>query len=154
MNESFLPLEPHLLKTYDKLFQVLHFDVVDWKYIIYFANRWKLSVIDALLDLNYLDETILSKAVARSFKIPYIPKTKLEFDFSIVTIDNFEDLLSVGAVPLKGYRLALFNPYDDLHGYLGNAFCEREMVISERSAILSALRQHGLRNMHEDFVFM
>ena len=47
-----------------------------------------------------------------------------------------------GAAPLEDYRLAICNPYDD-HSDTYKKFCEREMIVTERSSIIEALRKHG-----------
>jgi hypothetical protein len=130
-----------------KLFEVLSYEVkidkVDWIIVTKFAENWKLSVADALLDLYYVDESTLARGLARSHNLPYIPASQLRFDFSEVSLENFDDLMSVGAAPLEEYRLAICNPYDDHRGYLDNKFCEREMIVTERSSIIEALRKQG-----------
>ena len=136
------------------LFEALHheikLDTTDWTVASRYAEKWKLSVADALLDLNYIDESSLARALARSHNLPYIPNSELLYDFSEVSLENFDDLMSVGAAPLTEHRLAICNPYDDHHGYLDNKFCEREMIVTERSAIIDALRKHGLTEWIEE----
>jgi hypothetical protein len=104
-------------------------------------------VADALLDLNYLDEVHLAKALAKANNLPYKGGHSLKYDFSELTFEMFEDLLSVGAVPLENHKLAICNPYDDHRGYLDKHLCEREMVVTERSAVMNALRQKALNNL-------
>ncbi len=132
---------PHL---FEALSQEIKLDKVDWIIVTKYAETWKLSVADSLLDLNYLDETTLARCLARSHNLPYIPSVSLKYDFSEVSLENFDDLMSVGAAPLDEDRLAICNPYDDHRGYLDSKFCEREMIVTERSAIIEALRKHGL----------
>ncbi|WP_186645668.1 hypothetical protein [Fluviispira vulneris] len=138
---------PHL---FEALSNEIRIDRVDWIIVTKYAESWKLSVADALLDLNYVDESSLARCLARSHNLPYIPSHQLKYDFSEVSLENFDDLMSVGAAPLSEYRLAICNPYDDHRGYLDNKFCEREMIVTERSAIIDALRKHGLHEWLED----
>ncbi len=133
-----------LQNLFEALQKEIKLDKIDWSFATRYAEKWKLSVADALLDLNYIDESTLARALARSHNLPYIPATELKYDFSEVSLENFDDLMSVGAAPLTEYRLAICNPYDDHHGYLDGKFCEREMIVTERSAIIDALRQQGL----------
>ena len=136
------------------LFEALHHEIkldkTDWIFATRYAEKWKLAVADALLDLNYVDESTLARALARSHNLPYIPGVELQYDFSEVSLENFDDLMSVGAAPLTEHRLAICNPYDDHHGYLDSKFCEREMIVTERSAIIDALRKHGLTEWIEE----
>ncbi|KAB8031744.1 hypothetical protein [Fluviispira multicolorata] len=138
---------PHL---FEALSNEIRIDRVDWIIVTKYAESWKLSVADALLDLNYVDESTLARCLARSHNLPYIPSQQLKYDFSEVSLENFDDLMSVGAAPLSEHRLAICNPYDDHRGYLDNKFCEREMIVTERSAIIDALRKHGLNEWIED----
>ncbi|MBX9704015.1 MAG: hypothetical protein K2X39_07655 [Silvanigrellaceae bacterium] len=139
-----------LLPTlYENLHKAIRIDPIDWMMVSRDAEKWKLSVGDALLELNYLDETTLAISLAQANNMSYIPCQQLKFDFSEVTLENFNDFILVGAAPLKGFRLAICNPYDDHHGYLDNKFCEREMVVTEKSAIMETLRKQGLKNWME-----
>lgn len=146
MNNSSLIL-PNL---YEVLNYEIKIDRVDWSIVTKFAENWKLSVADALLDLSYIDESTLARCLARSHNLPYIPSIQLKYDFSEVSLENFDDLMSVGAAPLEEYRLAICNPYDDHRGYLDNKFCEREMIVTERSSIIEALRKHGFNEWIDD----
>ncbi|KAB8039754.1 hypothetical protein GCL60_05685 [Silvanigrella paludirubra] len=146
MNNSSLIL-PNL---YEVLNYEIKIDKIDWSIVTKFAENWKLSVADALLDLNYIDESTLARCLARSHNLPYIPSNQLKYDFSEVSLENFDDLMSVGAAPLEEYRLAICNPYDDHRGYLDNKFCEREMIVTERSSIIEALRKHGFNEWIDD----
>jgi hypothetical protein len=119
-------------------------DRVDWYLACQFAERWKLSIADALLDLRFVDETTLAKALAKANNLSYLAGSELQFDFSEVDFESFQDLLSAGAAPLDGERLAICNPYDDLRGNLGNRLCQREWVVTERSILFDALRRQGL----------
>lgn len=139
-----------LPQLYEVLTHEIKIDRVDWTIVTKFAENWKLSVADALLDLSYIDESALARCLARSHNLPYIPSTQLKFDFSEVSLENFDDLMSVGAAPLEEYRLAICNPYDDHRGYLDNKFCEREMIVTERSSIIDALRKHGFHEWIDD----
>ena len=136
-----------------QLFEILHtetqIDLIDWHMVTCYAEKWKMSVADALLELSYVDETTLAKALASSFHLPYIPGDQLHYDFSQVSLENFNDMMSVIAIPLEDARLAISNPYDDHRGYLEKKFCEREMVVSERSAIIEALRKQGIEEQGE-----
>jgi len=133
-----------------ELFDVLHeevkIDKTDWTVVTRFAEEWKISVADALLELNYVDEVALAKSLSKANHLPYVPGDFLKFDFSSIHIENFDDLVIVGAIPIHDFRLAISNPYDDHRGFLGNEFCLREMVVTERSSIMNALRQQGLRD--------
>lgn len=146
MNNSTLIL-PHL---FEALHNEIKIDRVDWTIVTHFAENWKLSVADALLDLSYIDESTLARCLARSHNLPYLPASQLKFDFSEVSLENFDDLMSVGAAPLAEYRLAICNPYDDHRGYLDKKFCEREMIVTERSSIIEALRKHGFNEWIEE----
>ena len=148
MNNTTLIL-PHL---YDALHQEIKIDKIDWTIVTRFAENWKLSVADALLDLSYIDESTLARCLARSHNLPYLPGSQLKFDFSEVSLENFDDLMSVGAAPLEEHRLAICNPYDDHRGYLGKKFCEREMIVTERSSIIEALRKHGFNEWIDEEV--
>jgi hypothetical protein len=139
-----------LPRLFDALSHEIKIDRFDWIVVTQFAEKWKLSVADALLDLNYVDESTLARSLARSHHLPYIPCAQLTYDFSEVSLENFDDLMSVGAAPLAEHRLAICNPYDDHHGYLDKKFCEREMIVTERSAILDALRKHGVAEQKEE----
>lgn len=145
MAQSFI-----LQNLFNALHHDIHIDKTDWTYATRYAEKWKLSVADAILDLNYTDETTLARALARSHNLPYIPGSELMYDFSEVSLENFDDLMSVGAAPLTEHRLAICNPYDDHHGYLDSKFCEREMIVTERSVITDALRKHGLTEWIEE----
>lgn len=139
-----------LQSLFDALTQEIKIDKTDWFIITRYAEKWKLAVADALLDLNFVDESTLARALARAHNLPYIPGTDLVYDFSEVSLENYDDLMGVGAAPLVESRLAICNPYDDHRGYLDSKFCEREMIITERTAILEALRKHGLNDWLEE----
>jgi hypothetical protein len=146
------PLSSSLLlrELYEILQETVGIDKVDWHIVCRYAARWKLSVADALLDLNYLDESSLAKALAKANNLIYVPSHELIYSFAEVSLENFDDLMSVGAAPLAEKKLAICNPYDDLRGFLGNKFCEREMIVTERSAIINALRKYGLKEWEEE----
>lgn len=133
-----------LHQFFEVLSEMIEIDQVDWQIANRFAMRWKMSVADALLDLNYVDETTLAKALATANNLTYIQGSLLTCDFRETDFDTFDDLLNVGAVPLLEDRLAIFNPYDDLRGNLGARLCDREMVVTERSYVFDALRKQGL----------
>lgn len=139
-----------LKNLFDALHHEMAIDKTDWSFVTHYAGKWKLSVADALLDLFYVDESTLARALARSHNLAYLPGSELTYDFAGIGLDSFDDLMSVGAAPLTGHRLAICNPYDDHHGYLDGTLCEREMVVTERSAILDALRKYGLAEWAED----
>ncbi len=134
-----------LQNLFNILKEDIKIDTTDWIFVSNFAEKWKLSIADVLLDLNYVTETTLAKALAQAHNLPYIPSHELSFDFTQMSIESFDDLLSVCAAPLTQFRLAISNPYDDHHGYLDYKFCKREMIVSERSAIIEALRSYGMR---------
>jgi hypothetical protein len=134
-----------LPELFDALRSHNSIDEVDWLLVTRFAEKWKLSIADALLDLHIVDETMLARALAKAHHITYIPHTELECDFTEIDFETFEDLLSVGAAPLTGFKLAICNPYDDHRGNLGNRLCQREMVVTERSHLFEALRNQGMR---------
>ena len=119
-------------------------DATDCHFAVRFAEEWRLSLAEALLDLHYVDETTLAKVLAKTFEIPYVPGAQLNCDFGDVDYESFDDLLRVGALPLLEHRLAIFNPYEDLRGNLGKGFCERDMVVTERSVIFDLLRKQSL----------
>lgn len=135
-----------LPELYAAIRSVTSIDEVDWHVATQFAERWKLSIADALLDLHFVDEDILAQALAQANQCSYLAANQLEPDFSEVDLDSFDDLVSVGALPLKGARLAVCNPYDDLRGNLGNRMCEREIVVSERTGIYDILRRQSLED--------
>ena len=70
---------PHL---FEALSNEIRIDRVDWIIVTKYAESWKLSVADALLDLNYVDESSLARCLARSHNLPYIPSYQLKYDFS------------------------------------------------------------------------
>lgn len=131
-------------ELFEALSQATSLDSVDWNYAAQFARRWKLSIADALLDLNYVDETNLARALAKAHNLTYLPGQLLKTDFAGVDLEAFDDLLTVGAVPLIDERLAICNPYDDLRGNLGKWLCQREMVVTERSHLFDVLRRRSL----------
>lgn len=133
-----------LPELFESLEQMTQIDVVDWSLACSFAEHWKLAVGDALLDLKFVDETTLAKALAKAHNIPYLSGSELVCDFSDIDFETFQDLLSVGAAPLQDNRLAICNPYDDLRGNLGPRLCQREWVVTERSVLFEALRKQGL----------
>lgn len=138
-----------LPEFFEALAVLTDLDPIDWSLACRFASRWKLSIADALLDLNFVDETSLAKALAHAHSLEYLPWSELHCDFSEIDFEMFQDLLSVGAAMLGDGRLAICNPYDDLRGNLGKRLCQREMVVTERSHLYDALRQQGLSNWLE-----
>jgi hypothetical protein len=136
-----------------ELFEVLSeqelLDEVDWTMASRFAERWKISVADALVDLNLIEESTLAKALAEAHHLDYLPHARLDVDLSDVSYEDYEDLVSVGAAPLMEGRLAICNPYDDLRGYLGNRMCARHMIVTERSGLYEALRRSGAQKWLE-----
>lgn len=133
-----------LPELFEAVGQMTSIDSVDWHLATRFAQRWRLSIADALLDLRYVDETILARALAKAHNLAYLPGTHLKCDFAGIDLEAFDDLLSVGAVPLADDRLAICNPYEDLRGNLGKWLCQREMVVTERSYLFEALRKRSL----------
>lgn len=133
-----------LPELYATLSQSADLDLVDWKMSTQYAETWKLSVVDALLDLHFVNETILAKCLAHASNLTYHPGSLLIFDFSGVGFEFFDDLMSVGAAPLENQKLAICNPYEDLHGLLDVTLCQRELIVSERSTIIDALRNYAL----------
>ena len=129
---------------YNSLKKETELDHIDWQYLLKFSRKWKFSIVDALLDLNYINEIQLAKILSELHKTPYIASNEISIDYQAINLDNFDDLITVGAIPIKKFKLVICNPYDDHHGYLGNHFCEREMAITERSAIMANLRTKGL----------
>ena len=142
MNSS--PPNHVLPELFDALQSFILFDTCDWHYATRFAEKWKLSVADAMLDLHFVDETTLAKALARAHNLNYLSGTYLKCDFKDIDFECFNDLLSVGAAPLEDNRLAICNPYDDHRGNLGNRLCQREMVVTERSHLYETLRRQSL----------
>lgn len=133
-----------LQNLYERLSTEAGIDEVDWKIALKFAQKWKLSVADALIEMNFVDESTLAKCLAHVHNFSYERGEELKYDFSNISSENFDDLLSVGAAPLVDSKLAICNPYDDHRGYLSSKLCEREMVVTERSSVLNALRQYRL----------
>ncbi len=133
-----------LPELFEALEQMTQIDAVDWDLACSFAEHWKMSVGDALLDLRFVDETTLAKAMATAHNINYLSGSELVCDFSDTDFETFQDLMSVGAAPLQDARLAICNPYDDLRGNLGHKLCQREWVVTERSVLFEALRRQGL----------
>jgi len=115
-----------------------------------YAEKWKISVADSLLDLCFVDETTLAKALAKSQDLEYLPCKELRADFSNIDYEMFEDLVSVGALPIEDERLAICNPYDDLRGSLGKELCNREMVVTEKSYLFRFLREYGLSDWNDE----
>jgi hypothetical protein len=132
---------PELFEAIGKFVAI---DPTDWHFATRFAEKWKVSVADALLDLHFLDETALAKALAAAHELQYVEGSDLQCDFSEISFEDYDDLLAVGAAPLNENRLAICNPYDDHRGFLGNRLCAREMVVTERSQLYEALRKQGL----------
>ena len=139
-----------LQNLYEALKAEIKIDNTDWAVITSYASKWKISVAEALLDLNIIEESILARCLAISHSLTYIPATNLKFDFSQVSLENYNDLMNVCAVPIIDSKLAVSNPDDDHRGFLGQKFCEREMVVSERSGIMEALRKYGLEGLDEN----
>jgi hypothetical protein len=133
-----------LPELFEALAQMTQLDTVDWALACRFAEHWKMAVGDALLDLKFVDETTLAKALAKAHNIAYLSGSELVCDFSDIDFEAFQDLMSVGAAPLQDQRLAICNPYDDLRGNLGPRLCQREWVVTERSVLFEALRKQGL----------
>ena len=138
MNIKILP------ELYESLSADIGLDSIDWTLATRYAENWKLSVADALLDLGFVNEVSLAQCLAKAHNLMYRAGPQLVFDFSEVGYEHFDDLMNVGAAPLENNRLAICNPYDDFHGLLDKKFCHRELVVSERSAIVDALRNYAL----------
>lgn len=136
--------ELYLSELFEALSEMISIDQTDWKFVTNFATRWKTSIVDVLLDFNIVDETLLAKALARAHGLDYFTGTSLQTDFSGIDVETFDDLLSVGAAPLSGDKLAICNPYDDLRGNLAPWLCNREMVVTERSFLFDALRKRSI----------
>lgn len=134
----------NLQNLYNELQNEARIDKIDWLIATKFAQKWKLSVADALVDLNFVEESTLARCLAAANHLVYIPGSELSYDFSEVSLEHFEDLMNVGAAPLEDSKLAICNPYDDHHGYLDSRYCAREMIVTERSAVIDALRRHRL----------
>ena len=139
----------HLPELFEVLTLQMGIDPVDWGLATRFAERWKISVADALVDLNFVDESRLAKSLAEAHHLDYLPAAKLEVDLSDISYEDYEDLVAVGAAPLNEHKLAICNPYDDHRGYLGNKMCERQMVVTERSGLYAALREAGADKWYE-----
>lgn len=133
-----------LAELFEALSAMTSLDMVDWQYAAQFARRWKMSIADALLELNYVDESVLARALAKAHNLNFLPGTLIKSDFSGIDLETFDDLMSVGAVPLVDDKLAICNPYDDLRGILGKWLCQREMVVTERSHLFDVLRKRSL----------
>lgn len=133
-----------LSELFEALSNMVSIDQTDWKFVSNFATRWKTSIVDVLLDFHIVDESILAKALAQAHGLEYRPGASLQTDFSGVDVETFDDLLSVGAVPLSDESLAICNPYDDLRGNLAHWLCNREMVVTERSFLFEALRKRSI----------
>lgn len=138
-----------LPELFEALCKFAPIDETDWLFATRFAEKWKVSIADALIDLHFFDETALAKALAAAHELLYVPGNELQCDFTDVSIEDYDDLLAVGAAPLTDSRLAICNPYDDHRGYLGNKICEREMVVTERSELYEALRKQGIERWLE-----
>lgn len=128
----------------EELKQATRLDDTDLSFAVRFAEKWKLSFADSLLDLHFVDETTLAQALANANHLKYITRTDLKCEFSGVDLETFDDLMSVGAVPLQDETLAICNPYDDIKGNLSRWLSERELVVTERSAVFDALRKFSL----------
>ena len=138
-----------LQNLYEALKNEVKIDNTDWLVITTYASKWKTSVAEALLDLNIIEEPVLARCLAVSHGLNYIPSVNLQFDFSQVSLENYNDLMNVCAVPISDFKLAVSNPDDDHRGFLGQKFCEREMVVSERSGIMEALRKYGQESLDD-----
>lgn len=138
-----------LCELFEALQSMVSLDLVDWHFATRFAEKWKISVADALVDLNFIDETTLARALAKAHDLSYLPGLQLRCDFHGIDFETLDDLMSVGAAPLSDNRLAICNPYDDHRGHLGNRLCQREMVITERSSLFEALRRQSLNDWLE-----
>ena len=73
------PLHALLLpELFEALGKYTAIDETDWLFATRFAEKWKVSVADALLDLHFFDETALAKALATAqgkrarFKKPFL----------------------------------------------------------------------------------
>ncbi len=128
---------------FEELILVSDLDSVDWKSALQFSERWKVGLVDALLDLGFVNETVLAKSLASCHGMGYVAGTEIRCDFSEVELDSLDDMLTVGAAPISGNRLAICDPSDDHRGILGNVICSREMVVTERSALFQEIRRHG-----------
>ncbi len=137
-----------LAELFEALQSFTSIDLIDWHFAVRFAEKWKLSVADAIIDLNFVDETTLARALAKAHHLQYLPGNQLKCDFSEIDFETFDDLVGVGATPLTENRLAICNPYDDHRGNLGNRICQREMVVTERSHLYEALRAQSLTEWH------
>lgn len=133
-----------LPELFTALQSLINLDLIDWHFATRFAEKWKLSVADALLDLNFIDETSLAKSLAQAHNLNYLSGQNIKCDFTDIDFETFDDLMSVGAAPLDEFRLAICNPYDDHRGNLGNRICQREMVVTERTYLYEALRRQSL----------
>jgi len=139
-----------LMEFFEALTSMTLIDECDWYMVCQFAEKWKLSVADALLDLNFVDETTLAKALAKAKGFSYISGMHLHGDFSEMELEELDDLMTAGALPLINGQHAICNPYDDIHGALGHKFCSREMVISEKSIIFEKLREVSMSGWLEE----
>lgn len=133
-----------LHSLYEQISTEAGIDPVDWIIATKFAQKWKLSVADALIELHFVDESTMAKCLAHVHELPYVKGEELKYDFSHINNENFDDLINVGAAPLAGAQLAICNPYDDHRGYLSSPLFEREMIVTERSSVLEALQRHRL----------
>jgi hypothetical protein len=128
-----------------ELFQTLRtfvsIDESDWHTASRYATKWRLSLADALLDMQIVDETSLAKALATTRRLPYLAGSALEIDTYRLTFDSLEDLMNVGALPIQGNKLAICNPYDDHRGLLRPDLSSREMVVTERTPIYDTLHE-------------
>jgi hypothetical protein len=138
----------YLPELFEALQQFVSLDLTDWRGITRYATKWHLSLADALLDMRFTDETSLAKALATARNLPYLGAKKLESDINGLTFDCLEDLLSVGALPIAEGRLAICNPYDDHRGLLRPDLTARDMVVTERSPLYSALHTLCMRDWH------
>lgn len=129
---------PELFQTLRTFISV---DEADWHTASRYATKWRLSLADALLDMQIVDETSLAKALATTRRLPYLAGSTLETDTSHLTFDSLEDLMNVGALPIHGNRLAICNPYDDHRGLLRPDLSSREMVVTERTPVYDNLHE-------------
>lgn len=139
----------YLPELFEALQQFISLDSSDWKTLTRYALKWHLSLADALLDMKFVDESSLAKALSVARKLPYLGSPKMEVDLRGLTFDCLEDLIGVGALPISGGRLAICNPYDDHRGLLRPDLVARDMVVTERSPLYAALHSLCMRDWND-----
>jgi hypothetical protein len=140
----------YLPELFESLKEFIPLDRCDWHSLTRYATKWHLSLADALLDMRFTDETSLAKALARARNLPYLPSKSLLTDARGLSFDCLEDLLNVGALPIAESKLAICNPYDDHRGLLRPDLAARDMVVTERSPLFSALHTLCMRDWHTE----